>query len=1241
MRRGAWSSSVLALLLAFGLSGSNATSGEQPLPGATPGRLAASAPPPGDQPQSPLPLPAAGPGFTAITDTGAIRPPDPHGAVGPNKVVTATNLRVQVQDKTGTVQAGWPNTIWNFWNLINPSLTLPGYVIRPRVAFDPDPVYGGRWVFVACQFTVDTRSGLLVGVLPDSATLPTAIPGGATPQGHVFDADAANLVWASDPTVGFNRKFVVVQVNLYSMTNPYPFVRSNVYVFRKADLYAYNFTPAAVFSLESACGGSNCGSSQVPASDYDLTDDDFYLVQSWDAAAGTLRLYRISEPGVVTLTPLPPVSGGVSSAESANLGNDLAPQPLPCLGHKIQTGDSRILSAVYRNGTLWAAHTVFLPSPERAAVQWWQIQTDSTALQHGLVDGATASLMYAFPSLAVNKNDDVLLGFSTFSGSAYASAGYTFRLANDPQDAMQAPVVLKAGGSCYYSLVSGKNAWGNYSAAAVDPADDTSLWTLQEYASSTADRWGTWWGMVQPPSISISDASVAEGNSGTTLLTFNLTLSEQVSDTVTVQWATANDTATDVDDDYAPATGTVTFAPLSTAATLQVAVKGDVKVEPNERFFVNLSSPQYATLSDPQAAGTILNDDVPRMSIGDVRLLEGNSGFTAAVFTVTLSEPSASAVSATWATAPGSAMAGADFTPNGGTVTFPANDGTPQTVTVQVVGDGTWEANETFFVDLSSPVGATIFRSRGTGVIVNDDYTNLYPTVSDLVVVSDGDATYGRNRLHWINPKPATPPQGIRIKFTHGPSCTTPGAPTPPMTWKDVLATDTIDVDLVALDAGKPMAKSHETLVLDDQYCYAVWAWYGGTTFSAAVTASARPFTPDKIRWRYFIGSGMTTLAPPTVGQDGVLVPSNDGFVHAMTRGAAGGPWPTAPAWTPAHLGDLAQERSPIIPLAGGSRAFFTTQDGWVHAVDAKSGAILWETLIGTAAQAAPAGIFTAFGGKWSYLLVGTRANNGNKFYALDPFTGAVVDTFPQGTENGVSGLGPISAMAAVDYLRDQVYFGSRRGTLGDATETLWCLKLGPPSDALKLGWRLGTPGVTPGEVDGSPVLRGTRLYVGDADGKLWSLQVDGTDFYSRDLADGAVKGFPFPDRRNYDLFVATQTKVWGLTDAVGTSLGYKWAIPVQGLNNPSPVLFRPGTNDLYVGVEDLYSPGAPPYYAGLLKVDISTGSIVGKLELAVSATLPIQVGAPSLDGAYDLLHVGSANGVLYAVDVAQPFEPF
>ena len=439
--------------------------------------------------------------------------------------------------------------------------------------------------------------------------------------GALFDADPADLVWADYPSVGFNKNWVVVQVNLFSMTNPYPFVRSEIYVFRKDQLYAGITTTVDVFTLDStACEGSSCGGTQVPAATYDFTQNDLYLVQRWNSGAGALRLYRISGTvGVPTFEPLLPLVFGPPWAESelTGPGADFAPQPAACGGAKIQTNDARIQNVVYRNGSLWATHTVFLPSgaPTRAAVQWWQIQTDATVAQRGLVDGGSPSRFYAFPSIAVNKNEDVLLGFSSFADSEFASAQYTFRLATDPPNSMQTPNVLQAGKDCYdKDFTTGRVRWGDYSATVVDPTDDTKMWTVQEYAEMAVgparddSRWGTWWGMLDPtPAITITDGFVVEGDSGTTPATFDLTLSVPTSQAVTVTWATADGSATTGDNDYVGASGTVVFAPGETAKTVTVAVKGDIKKEGLETFVVNfaLGAPVNATLPDTQAVGSI------------------------------------------------------------------------------------------------------------------------------------------------------------------------------------------------------------------------------------------------------------------------------------------------------------------------------------------------------------------------------------------------------------------------------------------------------------------------------------------------------------------------------------------------------------------------------------------------------------------------------------------------------------
>ncbi|MBI2655542.1 hypothetical protein HYX06_03915 [Candidatus Woesearchaeota archaeon] len=111
------------------------------------------------------------------------------------------------------------------------------------------------------------------------------------------------------------------------------------------------------------------------------------------------------------------------------------------------------------------------------------------------------------------------------------------------------------------------------------------------------------------PSISINDVAANEGNAGTTNLTFTVTLSESTTNTVTVQYATANNTAT-AGSDYTSTSGTLTFSPGDTTEQFNVSITGDTTVESNETFYVNLTSPTNATISDSQGVGTITNDDV-------------------------------------------------------------------------------------------------------------------------------------------------------------------------------------------------------------------------------------------------------------------------------------------------------------------------------------------------------------------------------------------------------------------------------------------------------------------------------------------------------------------------------------------------------------------------------------------------------------------------------------------------------
>jgi len=251
----------------------------------------------------------------------------------------------------------------------------------------------------------------------------------------------------------------------------------------------------------------------------------------------------------------------------------------------------------------------------------------------------------------------------------------------------------------------------------------------------------------QPPiSLTINDVTVTEGNSGTTNAVFTVSLSSAASTVVSVNYATANGTATAGTDYTALPPTTLTFNPGETSKTITVPVNGDNQVELNETFFLNLSNLQAngsnVILADNQGQGTITNDDSASIAISDVTITEGNSGTTNAVFTVTLSNAVDTAVTVNYATANGTATTtDNDYTAIAATpLIFNAGE-TSKTITVAVNGDNQVESNETFFVNLSNLQtngrNVTLADNQGQGTILNDD-TSVTLAVSPSSVTEDG-----------------------------------------------------------------------------------------------------------------------------------------------------------------------------------------------------------------------------------------------------------------------------------------------------------------------------------------------------------------------------------------------------------------------------------------------------------------------------------------------------------------------
>ena len=247
------------------------------------------------------------------------------------------------------------------------------------------------------------------------------------------------------------------------------------------------------------------------------------------------------------------------------------------------------------------------------------------------------------------------------------------------------------------------------------------------------------------PSVSIADATAANEGSAVTpgSADFTVTLSAASTQTVTVDYATANGTAM-VGNDFVASNGTLTFAPNELTKTITVNFVGDAVTEPDETFTVNLSNPANATLGTAQGTGTITDDDAatPALTLSIADAADANEGSAAAPgsadFTVTLSAASTQDVTVDYATANGTATAGADFVAANGTLTFAPNELT-KTITVNFIGDAVPEPNETFLVNLSNPTIATIADGQTQATILNDDAAPLPDLSIGDVTVTEGD----------------------------------------------------------------------------------------------------------------------------------------------------------------------------------------------------------------------------------------------------------------------------------------------------------------------------------------------------------------------------------------------------------------------------------------------------------------------------------------------------------------------
>ncbi len=249
--------------------------------------------------------------------------------------------------------------------------------------------------------------------------------------------------------------------------------------------------------------------------------------------------------------------------------------------------------------------------------------------------------------------------------------------------------------------------------------------------------------------LAVSPASVTED--GTSNLIYTFTRTGSTTNPLTINYSIGG-TATN-GTDYASIPTGITFAAGLSTATVTVNPTNDTAVENNETVALTLASGTGYTIGTATAVtGTITNDDFSKLSINNITVVEGQN--SNAILTVTVDNPNPQPITFNYTTAPINATANVDYTSKTGTITIAPNTSTA-TISIPILNDNLNEANETFAINLSNPVNATLTNNKGI-VTISDTLTanvttTLPANVENLTLTGtaniNGTGNAGNNKI--------------------------------------------------------------------------------------------------------------------------------------------------------------------------------------------------------------------------------------------------------------------------------------------------------------------------------------------------------------------------------------------------------------------------------------------------------------------------------------------------------------